>query len=57
MLVRLRTTEMNKHQVIKYLKNKVYKLNQKLKDDYCDKVGTLNHIQTLENAILIIKGE
>lgn len=48
---------MNKHQVIKYLKNKVYKLNQKLKDDYCDKVGTLNHIQTLENAILILKGE
>ena len=49
---------MTKKQVIKYLKNKVYRLNQELKDDYyCDKLGTLNHIQTLENTILIIKGE
>lgn len=48
-------TTMNKEQVIKYLKRKIAKLTKELDDDYCDKVGTLSNIQTLENAILVLK--
>lgn len=48
---------MNKKDIIKYLKNKIYRLEKTLDDDYCDKVGTLSDIQALRNTILILMGE
>lgn len=49
---------MNKGIAIKFLKNKIRTLQRRIDNDaYVDKIGLLNNIQILRNAILVLKGE